>query len=224
MLLRAFFLIALLGMLAETLVQGSASLARVSMKEREAAAMRAALSAAISSAQTAAAQAVASGADPSIAAPAPIATCFDATPSGCAIAVTATVATVTAGRPAESCPDTDCTIYLQENSAVTESRVGYRVNASVLAPNGDVIATRNGDLAFRTFATPPYASLVGSLDATMDAIADGGVGDDGGNASAASTLITVEYVPSGAAASPLPGNVWRATQQHPAANVPAWDR
>ena len=123
-----------------------------------------------------------------------------------------------------TCPATNCTIYLQGNSAVAESRVAYHLTTAVTAGNGDVVLTRQGDIAFRIFATPPYAALVGSLDATLDGLENGGTGDNGGNASTAGTLISIEYVPSGASASPIPGNVWRSQDQHRATVVPAWDR
>lgn len=224
MLLRALFLIALIAVLAETMVYGAAALAHVALRQREISALRAAFSAAIASTQASAAHAVASGGNPALALPAPFATCYDSSSAGCAIAATATVSIPAPAASPATCPGTDCTIYLQGNTAVAESRVTYHVTASVLARNGDVVATRNSDVTFRTFAMPPYVSLAGSLDDTLDAIVDGSVGDDGGNANAAGTLISVEYVLSGAAASPQPGNVWHATQQHPATSAPAWDR
>ena len=226
MLLRACFLIALIAVLAETMAHGAAALAGVALKQRELSALRGALSAAIAAAQTSAARAIAAGADPSSAVPAPYATCYDSSSAGCVISATASVSTPTPAAMAtpSSCPETNCTMYLQGNTAVAESRVAYRISATVVAANGDILASRTGGVSFRTFGTPPYVSLTGSLDSTLDAIENGGVGDDGGNANAAGTLISVEYVRSGAATSPLPGNVWRATQQHPATSAPAWDR
>jgi hypothetical protein len=226
MLLRTMFLLALLALLAETFVHGAGALARVALQHRELAATRAAFSAAVSAAQQSAARAIAAGQSPSLVLPSPFATCYDATSTGCAIAATASISTPTpAALPSPpACPQTDCTIYLQANSAVAESRVAYHISTTVTAANGDALVSRAGDGAFRTFTAPPYASLVGSLDATLDALENGGAGDDGGNASAAGTLITVEYVPSGAGSSPIPGNVWHAQDEHPATSAPAWDR
>jgi len=217
MLLRAMFLLAAIAVLVETLLHGAAALARAALQQQELGATRAAFAAAIAAAQnTAASQGV----------PTPFATCYLSGASGCAIGATATVSTPTPGAAAtpSACPDTACTVYLQNNTAVAESRVTYHVVATVTAANGDALVTRAGDIAFRTFETPPYASLVGTLDATLDALENGGVGDDGGNANAAGTLIDVEYVRSGVPSTPIPGNVWRALDEHPALGLPAWDR
>jgi len=217
MLLRTMFLLVLIAALAETVVHGAAALARTSLEQTELSAMRAAFVAAVASAQDAAANRTA---------PAPFATCYVASGTQCDVAVTATIASSTPSAQVTPsvCPHTNCTIYLQNNSAVAESRVAYHLVMTVRAGNGDVLASRATNVAFRTFAAPPYATLVGSLDGTLDAIANGGTGDDGGNAGAAGTLINVEYVSSGASASPIPGNVWRSQDQHPASVVPAWDR
>jgi len=216
MLLRTLFLIALLALLAEIAIAGASALARASLAHRELLALRAAFVAAVAAAQQAA---------PGDTVPSPVATCFLANSAGCEIAATATISTPTPSALATpaTCPQTDCTVYLQNNSAVSESRVAYHVVATVSAANGDVLVSRQSDIAFRTYATAPYASLVGSLDATLDALEAGGTGDDGGNANAAGTLINVEYVPSGVASSPIPGNVWQAAGEHPATSAPAWD-
>ncbi len=217
MLLRTMFLVLLIAALAETTLHGAAALARASLHQTELAAMRAAYVGAIAAAQSAAT---------SRAVPMPFATCYLASGTHCNVAVTATIASPTPSAQVtpSRCPHTNCTIYLQNNSAVAESRVAYHIVMTVSAGNGATLASREADIVFRTFATPPYATLVGSLDGTLDAIANGGVGDDGGNAGAAGTLINVEYVPSGASASPIPGNVWRSQDQHPANVAPAWDR
>lgn len=217
MLLRTLVVLLLVATLAETVVHAAAALARASFHQTELAAMRAASNAAISAGASAA---------PSNAVPTPFATCYLANDTGCDVAVTATLTSPTPSSVAtpSACPSTNCTVYLQRNSAVAESRVAYHVVTTVTANNGDVVLSRQGDIAFRTFATPPYAALVGSLDATLDALENGGKGDNGGNASAAGTLISIEYVPSGASASPIPGNVWRSQDQHPATVVPLWDR
>ena len=217
MLLRTLFLVGLVALLAQTFIAGASDLARASLAHQQLLALRAAFVAAVTAAQLAA---------PTDAVPAPVSTCFLAGGSGCEISATATISTPTPSALATppACPQTECTVYLQNNSAVAESRVAYHVVVTVSAANGDVLASRGADVAFRTYATAPYASLVGSLDATLDALEAGGTGDDGGNANAAGTLINVEYVPSGVASSPIPGNVWHALEEHPATNVPPWDR
>jgi len=217
MLLRALFLLLLVATLSETAVHGAGALARVALQHAELAAMRTASSAAVAAAASAA---------PSGTVPTPFATCYLAHDTACEISVTSTLTTGTPSAIAtpSACPGTPCTIFLQSNTAVAEGRAVYHIVTTVTANNGDVVLSRQGDIAFRTFATPPYTALVGSLDATLDALGNGGVGDDGGNASAAGTLISIEYVPSGASGSPIPGNVWRSQDQQPVTAVPSWDR
>jgi hypothetical protein len=217
MLIRAMLLIAFVTVLAETAVYGAAALARMTFHARERAALRAAFSDAIRAAQTAAAGGAIS---------APSATCVFTTDKGCAITVRTTISVPTpvAGATPSSCPNGDCTVYMQNNSHVAESRASYTIAAQVIASNGDVLATRRGVVAFRTFATPPYAALVGSLDDTLDAMANGGISDDAGNESAtSSTLIHVDYQQSGNPATQVPADVWRALDEHPATAAPSWD-
>ncbi len=217
MLIRAMVLIVFVAVLSETIVYGAAALARMTFHAREHAAVRAAFSDAVRSAQSAAAGGPI---------PQPSATCAYATSAGCAITVRTTISVPTPvpGSTPSSCPNGECTVYTQNNSHVAESRASYAVTAQVLASNGDVMMTRGGIVAFRTFATPPYAALIGSLDATLDAITNGGVSDDAGSASTAnSTLIHVEYQQSGAPATPVPADVWRALEEHPATAAPSWD-
>lgn len=209
-------LVAFVAVLGETVVYGAAALARMTFHAREHAAVRAAFSDGIRQAQAAAAGGPM---------PQPRATCAFATSQGCAINVRTTVSipSPVPGATPASCPGTTCTVYMQNNSHVGESRVSYRITADVLASNGDVLMTRSGIVAFRTFATSPYAALIGSVDATLDAIANGGVGDDAGNNGTASTLIHVEYQQSGDPATRVPADVWRALDEHPPSAAPSWD-
>ena len=210
-------LIAFVAVLGETIVYGAGALARMTFHAREYTAVRTALADAIRSAQSAAAGRPI---------PQPSATCAYATNNGCAITVRTTISVPTPvpGSTPATCPNAGCTVYAQNNSHVAESRAAFAIAGQVLASNGDVLMTRAGIVAFRTFATPPYATLVGSLDATLDAIANGGVGDDGGSGSNTnSTLIHVEYQQSGVPATPIPADVWRALDEHPATAAPSWD-
>jgi hypothetical protein len=222
MLLRTLIAIAFVAALAEAAVLGAASLAKATLHHRAAAATRAVLAALISSAQAAAASAQ----NGSAAAPQPIATCAYADADGCKLygSGTATLATPAPGATPAACPQTSCTVYLQANSAVDEGRIAFHLSASVAVPGGAALATRAGDVAFRTFSVAPFAALVGSLDATLDALENGGAGDDGGSAAAnAATLIDVQYMPQGGG-SAVSGNAWQAQDQHPAEQSPPWDR
>jgi hypothetical protein len=213
MLLRTMFLVALLAVIAETIVHGAASLAHVALQQRAVDVARAAFVSGIKAAQGVAAQG---------GIPAPIATCAYADANGCAIDVQTTFATPTpATAPAPSaCPGTPCTVVMQANSSVSEGRAAYIISSMVSAANGTPLASRTGVVTFRTFATAPYASVVGSTDATLDALMNGGTADDGG---AANSLITVEY-DSSAGGSVTSGNVWQPIVESPASAAPAWER
>jgi hypothetical protein len=223
MLLRTMFLIALIAVLAETIVHGAGVLAQAALRQRALDAARIAFVSGVRGAQAAVAQSIAANPQAStFPAPAPIATCAYADASGCAITVQTTFASPTPAPAAtpSACPDTACTIVLQNNSAVNESRAAFVISSVVSAAGGAPLAMRSGLVAFRTFATPPYASIVSGLDGTLDALVDGGTGDDGGNAN---TLITVEYDAAGGSTG-VPGNVWHAAIENPASTTPAWDR
>jgi len=210
-------LIAFVAVVGETVVYGAAALARMSFHAREQAAIRGAVLDAIRQAQSTAA---------GVPVPQPSATCAYATNDGCSITVKTTVAIATPnpGSTPPSCASAACSVYMQNNSHVGESRASYAVTAQLLAADGGVMATRSGLVAFRTFATAPYAALVGSVDATLDAITNGGAGDDGGSASQTNaTLIHVDYQQQGNPATHTPADVWRTLDEHPATAAPSWD-
>jgi hypothetical protein len=214
MLLRVMFLLALLAVVAETIVHGAASLAQVALHERAVDAARIAFVTGIRSAESAAAAGQT---------PAPLATCAYADTNGCEINVQTTFATPTpaaAPTPA-ACPGTACTVMLQENSAVGEERSAFVISSVVSAASGAQLASRTGMVTFRTFstATGPSASIVGSADGTLDALINGGSGDDAG---ATNTLITVEYDQAGGSAATA-GNVWQPVIESPASAAPPWE-
>ena len=207
------FLLALLAVVGETLVHGAASLAQAALRQRALDTARTAFVSGVRAAQTVAAQG---------GIPAPIATCAYAEANGCEINVQTTFATPTpAAVPSPTaCPGTACTVVLQSNTAVSESRATYIISSVVSAANGSPLASRIGMVTFRTFATAPYASIVGSTDGTVDALMNGGTADDAG---AASSLITVEYDLRGGGAATT-GNVWQPVVESPASAAPAWER
>ena len=212
MLLRMMFLLALLAVLGETIVHGAASLAQAALRQRALDAARAAFVSGVRAAQASVVQDVM---------PVPIATCVFADANGCEINVQTTIAVVTpaASPEATACPGTPCTVILQGNTAVNEARTAFTISSVVSSANGATLAARSGTVAFRTFATPPYASIVGGSDATLDALLQSGAADDAGGSG---TLITVEYEPSGGGAG-TPGNVWQPLLENPAAPAPAWE-
>jgi hypothetical protein len=111
-------------------------------------------------------------------------------------------------------------VILQGNSAVSEARATFLISTVVNSASGATLARRSGTVAFRTFATPPYAAIVGGADATIGALLDGGAADDGG---APTSLITVEYDPSDGGTNTA-GNVWQPVIENPASAAPAWER
>ncbi len=210
MLLRSLFLVLFVAVLADAIVNAGAAAARAAYHRREMTALREGLASAVALAQQAAAGEVS---------PHPLSTCAYASNGGCTLRVDSDAAPSTAALPAATaCPVASCTVLMQNNSAVSEGRSTFTISARVLAPNGDTLASRNATVAFRTFAQPPYATLVGSLDATLDAALTSGAGDDGGNV--AGTLIHVRY--SGPAGD-VPGDVWRPVEQRPAGNAQPWN-
>ncbi len=213
MLLRTMFLLALLAVVGETIVHGAASLAQVALRQRALDVARTAFVSGVHAAQAAVVQGRT---------PAPTATCAYADVDGCEIDVQTTFATPTpAAAPTPSaCPGTSCTVVLQANSAVGEARASFIISSVVSAASGAQLASRIGMVTFRTFATAPYASIAGSTDGTLDALMNGGTGDDAG---AANTLITVEYDLSDGGGATA-GNVWHPVIESPASAAPAWER
>lgn|GEM_PF-2928342 len=221
MLLRTIFLLALLAILAETIAHGAAALAQAALRERAVDALHAAFVSGERTAQASLAQTIAANPQAtSFPTPAPIATCAYSDASGCAINVVTSFATASpaASDPA-SCPQTGCTVMLQGNSAVNETRASFVISSVASTASGAQLAARAQLVAFRTFATPPYAAIVGGIDATVDELASGGPGDDGG---APNSLITVEYNPNGSGAS-TSGNVWQPIVESRTESAPAWD-
>lgn len=125
---------------------------------------------------------------------------------------------------ASPCPSDGCTIYEQGNDAVTEGRVLTYVSAEAISPGGTILASRDARLVFRTWRVAPYAALTGTLDQSIEGLAPGGAGDDGGavpNGTAPGTLIDVLYENQRTGAT-TPANVWHAEIQRQAVTPPDW--
>jgi hypothetical protein len=210
-LLRTIFLLAFLAVLGETIAYGAMALAQAQLRQRALDATKLAFANGVRSVQ----EALANGT-----APLPAATCAYANAGGCAITVTTSFATAPPSPAASSCPGTPCAIVLQRNTAVSEGRAAFTITATASSASGGTLATRSSLIAFRTFAAAPYAALVGSADGSFNALANGGPGDDAGNAA---TLIDVELDASTGGSS-VAGNVWQSAIEAPAQAAPAWDR
>ena len=228
MLLRTMFVLVLFAALSETIVHGAHALAQTLLRQEAGVAVREQLAAATAQARESVAGAIEAGADPRNAvpaAPSPLATCAIATTAGCALDAQATIAFSAAGSASASpCPSDGCTVYEQDNDAVTEGRVVAEVTAQALTSSGAILASRDARLTFRTWRVAPYAALAGALDESLEALAPGGAADDGGavpNGTAPGTLIDVLYENQRTGAT-MPANVWHPEIQRQAVIPPAW--
>lgn len=228
MLLRTLFVLVLFAALSETIVHGAHALAQTLLRREAALAVRQELAAATSAARESIAAAIAAGADPREAvpvAPAPSATCAISTATGCALEAKATIAfSAAAASTASPCPSDGCTVYEQDNDAVTEGRIAADVTAEAITGTGMIVASRNARLTFRTWRVAPYAALAGALDESLETLAPAGAGDDGGavpSGTAPGTLIDVLYENQRTGAA-MPANVWHAEIQRQAVTPPAW--
>ncbi|MDP9023969.1 MAG: hypothetical protein M3N13_01160 [Candidatus Eremiobacteraeota bacterium] len=231
MLLRTIFLLTFIAVLGETAVHGASALATATLHQRAVSAARVQTISAIAVAQATLSTALANHRDPAqvaFAVPQPV--CVLATAQGCALLATSSLAAMPPPPESSTCPNTNCTVYIQSNDVAREGRIAVEVATNVAAPSGAILASRSGTVAFRTFTAPPYVTLASSLDSTLDDLASGRAGDDGGSAAALGgtapgTLVHVEYVDaSNPAASPIPGDVWHAQMQNPSRDASAWER
>ncbi len=227
-LLRTLFVLVLFAALSETIVHGAHALAQTSLRREAALAVRQELAAATVQARETIANAIAAGADPRDvvpAAPSPAATCAILTASECVLEAKATIAfSIATAATASPCPSDGCTVYEQDNDAVTEGRVLADVSAEAVTAGGTILASRDARLTFRTWRVAPYASLAGALDESLAALAPAGAGDDGGavpNGTAPGTLIDVLYENQRTGAT-IPANVWLPQIQRQTASPPAW--
>jgi hypothetical protein len=218
----------LFAVVAETVVHGAHALAQIALRRAAASAVQRQFESATTAAQRALAAAIQAGGDPQRlqpVAPAPVATCVLATATGCAVQGSASVAFATQAEPSASpCAQDACTIYVQDNDAVDEGRVGATIAVQATAVDGAVLASRSEAVTFRTFRVAPYAALAGSLDDSLLRLAGAGDGDDGGavpNGTAPGSLIDVIYE-NRASKKTMPANVWHPQVQHPGITPQAW--
>lgn len=221
MLLRTLFLLAMIAVIGETIVHASGALAKAALHRRALVAAHSALASATQTAQQAIATAMQEGTP--LALPAASSTCALATRVGCALVATTDVRTAPVSAAAsKQCPDTNCVIYTQANDTVSEDRITIAIVVSVAPASGDAVAQRASTVTFRTMHVPPYAVIAGSSDATLDALTNGGTGDDGGaNVAGAGTLVNIVYRNG---ATTIPANVWGSRAQNPQTSIPSWDR
>jgi hypothetical protein len=220
-LLRTLFILAFLGLVAETILHGAGALANAQLHHRALAAARADFGRGVESTRQAIAVAMQSGG--AIALPSPASTCVVRGTTNCELTAETSVQTMSPNpNDASACPATACTVYMQRNDAIGEDRIAVNISTTVSAPGGAPLAQRSSLAVFRTFRVPPYAILTGSTDTTLDSLANGSAGDDGGsNSDAGNTLVNVVY--RNGSGPPIPANVWAPQMQHPQSSTPFWD-
>ncbi|HKU67104.1 MAG TPA: hypothetical protein VJP85_04935 [Candidatus Baltobacteraceae bacterium] len=75
----------------------------------------------------------------------------------------------------------NCAPNVQANTYVGESRVTALVTVTVTDGSGSSIAVRSASVVLRTLRTPPYVAIAGSREGAFDDVtASHGTGDDGG--------------------------------------------
>lgn len=213
----------LLAALGETMVHAIHALAQAALRHQALIAVQAETISATTLARRAIARAISAGADPRTVEPEPpppTSTCRLRGSHGCAIEGRATISfqppVIESPETPPPCPSAACTVYEQENDAVSEGRVETTIAAQATAAGGALLAARVVRVTFRTLKIAPYAALSGGADATLAiAAAVPGPGDDGGaapNGAAPGTLIDVLYENASTGAT-FPANVWRSQVQ-----------
>lgn len=103
--------------------------------------------------------------------------CTYSTSANIALAQTALPTTGPSCDPAQS----NCATNVQGNSYVQESRVTAAITVDVLDSGGTPVATRSSTVILRTMNAPPYVAIVGARDGAFDDVASShAAGDDGG--------------------------------------------
>jgi len=227
---RTVVVVALVVALAVALLHACALSARARVHRVAASAAAASFDRALASVQAQIASEIAAGDDPRSlpsAMPTAAASCASVLPDGtCALTVTVTIASTTtqpiSGSTAgDGCAAT-CAQDLQDNDAVAEGRLSVRVTSNASGPDGMVFSSRDRYAIFRTTRTAPYASLIGTRDASGEGIATGtSEGEDAGTP--ARTTVDVRYVNAATGAS-MEGNAWRSgAWQRDDASATAWE-
>jgi len=239
MLIRTFFMLAMICALATAMVHTTASLARADIHRRANIAADAAFAAAIFNFSLNAATAIASGSDPrtlpTITPPASPTCASTNTAGNCEFTATITTTSTTTQQVGIS-PESSstcaplCAINAQENDAVSEGRIAAHIIVTITGGsgsngsigNGPLFATRNRYAIFRTIRILPYVTLIGIRDATTDTISTNSQeGDDTGMPSL--TTINVVYKNANTGAS-MPGNAWQSRAWNDAnAGIGNWE-
>jgi hypothetical protein len=212
---RTVVIVAFVVALASALLHATALLARARVHRVAVAAVATSFDVALAMTQAQLAGAIASGGDPrnlTLAMPSPKPSCASVRPDGtCALTIALTLAssaTQTVGAAESNDCTPQCASNLQGNDAVDEGRFALHISASAAGPNGTVFATRDRYAIFRTTRLAPYASLIGTRDASGESIAGGtSEGEDAG--APALTTVNVRYVDAATGAS-MEGNAWQS--------------
>lgn len=188
MLAGVIFYVALIALLATTILSAGLAMTRMTITRMAQPYLAAGYQRAIASAQETIARDMQSGGVPF---PAPSFTplppaCANST---CSYTTTETIALTQSASPTTgpSCDpvQSNCASNVQTNAYVHESRLTAFIAVTVNDARGAVIATRSQTAILRTFDTPPYVAIAGSRESSFDdAARSRAQGDDGGTAPA----------------------------------------
>ncbi|MGZ3510057.1 MAG: hypothetical protein ACXWNJ_17075 [Vulcanimicrobiaceae bacterium] len=128
-----------------------------------------------------------------------------------------TDATVTLAAPAAPSAN------LESNAAINEGRLTATVAVDVTAADGTRLATRTQTVALRTFAVPPYVTIAGALDASVDGAGGTAAGDDGGLPPQTPLSTCPTPAPSSVPSSSAPDETVVRVQYHDDANGACMD-
>jgi hypothetical protein len=244
---NALVMIALLALVTTTILSAGLAMTRVAVYQGAQRVIAAGYEGAVSSIAGELSQEISSGKLVPTALPSPLPELVPGSPApACASApcaystsysaVLTTTRGITAGATPAPCgdADTNCATDLQENADVGEGRVTARISMNVSGADGTPILTRAEDVTFRLTDVPPYVTVVGTRDGTIDELAATATqGDAGGLASGSAscaaqssddTSVHVQYYNT-ATQSCSDGSSWQTQGYSSAANdAPGWSR
>jgi len=184
----ALYYVALIALVATTILSASLAMTRMAVTRMAQPYLAAGYQRALTSLQERIAADMRSGGMPN---PLPTFTplapmCANATCTYTA-AETLALAQSTEPTPGPSCDpsQSNCAVNVQTNAYVGESRLTALITVTLKDSAGSIVATRTGTSVLRTFEGPPYVAVAGSREDNFDETSSARTtGDDGGTAAA----------------------------------------
>jgi hypothetical protein len=240
MLAAALFYIALIALVATTILSAGLSMTRMTIARMSQPYLAAGYQRALTGLQEQIAAEMRSGGVPY---PAPTFTPMTATCANASCtyktAETLTLAETVVPTPGPSCDpaQSSCASNVQLNAYVAESRLTAAITVILTDVSGSVVAQRSGIAVLRTFKAPPYVAIAGSREGTFDdVVGTHAAGDDGGappatpNACTAATAgasddttVRVAYHNTATAAC-SDGSAWGSASYNSGGSSSGWSR